>query len=489
MIVEYQTTRAQRARTEAALREIVDPDAVLVGPVVFDQGTYALVSSVAEGASTAFSGGEAPVLENGRVAISLQFGPEGASILDAALQAATPDLSIAFDLTYSGVRSSYDAEIVVDWDKASSSLDEGLSAGVSVYGVSIGGEIERAVTRLMTDGAIRVEVRGEDADMDALVAHVQETATELLFTPVEDPDAATDFADFSGIGGVDENVGKSVNRYFSLNAKAKYRRKEIATTGVSRISLSKQGPATRRWSIVFDAGEIAADLRDDPRFVRTVDLADSAIVERRLRVVADHALREAFEHLLDLATVEVRKTHADGRETFRQATLSPEMVEAGEALTISYPRFAGETAEIWLEYETRVVWAFRGEPESPGPWKTARADEIRVYAPYRMATIYPIGDLEALVQRGVRAVIVEVSYSFLGRERHERRSALTTSAEFPPFDLVAPRDEVDFEYQVTHVYAGDRRETMRSSDRSGFVTIDGTASPSGEETNTRASES
>lgn len=471
MIVEYRTPPSTVRRAATALKELVDPDAVLAGPVVFDSGFYDVVSSTAAGARIGFSSGNAPVLENGRVAISLQFDPEAAAVLDAALQAATPDLSVVFDMLYSGVRASYQADIVVDWDKARSSLDRGLSAGVSVYGVSVGGDIEEAVNTMMADGAITVDVKGEDANMDAIVTHIQEMATKLFFTPLEDTDAsADDFGDFSNVGGVDANAGRSANRYFSINAKVKYKRKEIATTGTTRISLNKSGPATRRWSIVFNAGEVSANLRDDPAYVRTVDLTDSANVERKIDIAIDAGLRSTFAELVDLVTVELRKQHADDRETFRQHTINAEgLDDDAPPPVLRYPRFRREPWEGWLEYDVRYLWSLKGRDSFETPWKRQRSSQIIVSVPYRKVLIQPLGDMAALAEKGVLAVVIEVE----APDTPLKRATAVTSADgFAPFEIVAPRDDVEFAYRVTHIYQGDRRATCESSDRGGFVVFD-----------------
>ena len=196
-MVEYYTPPGRVRRADAALKQLVDPDAELIGPVVFSAGTYSLVSATTEAAEVRFADGAAPALPNGRVAISVRLDQREARILDAALQANTPDLSLVFDLIYAGVTASYDADIVIDWEKASASLDRGFQAGVSVYGIGVGGEMEEAVTDMMSNGAITVEVRGEDANMDAIVTHIQEMATELFFTPLEDVEAADNFGEFS----------------------------------------------------------------------------------------------------------------------------------------------------------------------------------------------------------------------------------------------------------------------------------------------------
>lgn len=467
MILEYGTTPGKLALAERALQSSVDPDSKVDGPVVFQSGDYALVSATGERAERAFSSGLAPVVEGARIALSLRFDARGAQLLAQALKASTPDLSVVFDMAYAGVRKSYNADIVVDWDKAASSLDQGVSADVSVYGVGIGGEIEEAVTKMMSDGAITIDVIGEDASMDGIVTHVQEMATKLFFEPLDDVEAERS----SGLDDTNASAA-GANRYFSINARAKYKRKAITTSGVSRFSLSRQAPATRRWSIVFDAGEIARDLRDDPHHVRTEDLTDSTIKSRRIALQLDVGFRPIFEELVDLVTVEARKIHGDGRTSFDQYTITRDSLNDEALPTLSYPRFEGDGWKDWLSYETRSIWSFRDAERFETGWRQSRDDQITVSAPIRLAPIHPIGDMQALARRGVHAVIIKVKHPYVTGELTTMKSALTTEPLFPAFTVPTTIENEEFAYTVIHVRDNDRRDRFSAADRAGFVVFD-----------------
>ena len=468
-MVEYFTPQQQIKRAEYALRQLVDEESRLLGPVVFDDGTYTLVSSTVSDAGVRFSDGKAPVLSSSRVAISVRLDSRTARLLDAALQSNTPDLSLVFDMVYSGVRSKFDADIIVDWQKASDSLDRGLKAGVSVYGIGVGGEIEQAVTDMLNNGAIKVDVRGSDESMEAMIADIQEAATELFFTPLEDVEADDNFGK---VGLPEIPAGGGANRYFSINAQVKYKVKKIRTSGTTVIQLSKAAAATRRWSIVFDAGEIAANLVNNPAFVRNEDLSQRSMSVRNLVIKPDLELQNSFADIARSVDIEIVKTHADGRETFRQAHLSHDDVAQGKVAQVSYPRFAQESWQDWLSYRYRTQWVLRDDRKFTTDWNTVRAPEINLQVPLRSATIYPLGEMNTLRDHGVQAVIIEVSYPLFSDRQRTVKSVTTSQTAFPEFTVMVPTDHQEFTYTVTQIFAQGRRESYVTQDRAGFVSFD-----------------
>ncbi len=471
-MVEYFTPKHQVRRASRALKDIVSADAELVGPVVFDDGTYSLISATTNDARVRFADGKAPVLSGSKVPISIRLDKEQAKVLGAALTSSTPDLSLVFDMSYSGVRSSFDADVVIDWEKASQSLDRGVKAGISVYGIGVGGEIEQAVSKMLNNGALRIEVRGDDANMEALIASIQQSATELFFTPLEDVEADDNFGQ---IGSPDMASTAGVNRYFSINAQVKYKVKDIATTGQSVISLRKAAAATRRWLIVFDAGEVSKNLLNDPEFVRVEDISNHSMSVRNVVVKPDvswQSQQNSDERLIKSVNVELVKTHSDGRETFRLIHFSGEDLDNRLSRAISYPRYENEAWDNWLQYRYRSVWEFKNQPTSETPWQTVRADEIALDKPYKLTTIQPLGDLRALADRGIRAVIVEVSYPLFGQSKSVLKTALTTETSFDSFSIPVSSEATLFTYTITHIGRDGLRKSYQLNDRAGFAVFD-----------------
>ena len=183
-LVTYDAPEEQVAAAAAALGELHDDAEVeLAGPVVFESGRYVVVSSslASDGIPQALQTGRAPVLVGNELALSFRLEPRDADILLATFRTDTPDLSISFELDYSGLTQAYRAEMIVDWEKAQESV--AASLGLNIYVVAA--EAKTAIDRMRTDGAITLRVDGDDATMEKLVEHVSNKALELMFAPIE----------------------------------------------------------------------------------------------------------------------------------------------------------------------------------------------------------------------------------------------------------------------------------------------------------------
>ena len=64
--------------------------------------------------------GKAPLMEGQKAAVSMALTREGAEILWESFKSDTPDISLVFDMEFSGVREPYEAIIEADWSRVSS---------------------------------------------------------------------------------------------------------------------------------------------------------------------------------------------------------------------------------------------------------------------------------------------------------------------------------------------------------------------------------
>ena len=97
-----------------------DNEVKLRGPLVFSEGRYTLVSSVLNPSTATperklLATGRAPVLEGNRIAFSFDLSPTEATLLLRSLEMRTPDVSIVFDMTFTGLTEAYDADLTIDW--------------------------------------------------------------------------------------------------------------------------------------------------------------------------------------------------------------------------------------------------------------------------------------------------------------------------------------------------------------------------------------
>jgi hypothetical protein len=185
-LVQYDTPENLVKTAQGILRErLKSEDITIKGPLVFDKGRYTLISSIIKSDTSkptrkVLTTGEAPVLEGSRIALTFELKPEASKLLLESFKMATPDVSLVFELGFSGLTDSYDAEMTVDWSEVKKS--EAFKASGSVYIVSA--DVELGFDKLKRDGAIKLKSNGSDQQMEALVQTVYDKLLALMFKPV-----------------------------------------------------------------------------------------------------------------------------------------------------------------------------------------------------------------------------------------------------------------------------------------------------------------
>jgi tetratricopeptide (TPR) repeat protein len=158
-LVAYDVPQEQvrRAQTEVGRKK---PNAKLVGPVNYVEGTFALVTAVTDpqaGLSRRVVGvGNAPLMAGHKAAVSIHLAPEGASLLWESFKQRTPDISVAFEMTVSGYRNPVEAAMSIDWQKVNQTIQIEAAGRYSF----IAAEVDIMLQKMRNNGAIKVELKG-----------------------------------------------------------------------------------------------------------------------------------------------------------------------------------------------------------------------------------------------------------------------------------------------------------------------------------------
>ncbi|WP_316013351.1 hypothetical protein [Roseobacter sp. HKCCA0434] len=474
MVVEYATDPEQVEEAEDSLRALLeDETAFIAGPVLFDAGNYSVVTSVAEDARL-LANRPAPLMEGDRTAITARLSAEEATLLIGTLRTPTPDFSVVFDMAFSGLSQAYDATMVVDWEKTKEAMTAG--AGGSVY--FIGADVELAIEEAMQTGGITLEVNGDDADMEALVAQVHDRALDMMFAPIEVEQVPEDerggLLDAIGalIGG-DGLAGSSNTTGFGLNAS--YRLKDLRSEGITRLSFNKRATLPRRALMTVNLGQVAAL---DGGAVRTVAAVDPATQLRRIFVALDGGLEAELGGFVNSVAVTMRKDHPGGRETIEQIVIRPEDAEDPLAVhgPLLYSNAEREGAASWLTYEVATDWSFQGGGRYRTDGRATDAAMISLTAPFHRHEVAIEGDAATLAEAGVRAVIVEVGADFFG-DRQEARRILRPDPDHPvldvtPISLTLPEGVWSYDWRITWMMRGAPPITASGTDDLGFLFVD-----------------
>jgi hypothetical protein len=478
-LVKVETPEDVKSEAEREVRRLTGiRDAELLGPVIFQEGRYTLVSSIVgrdrTGKRVALATGRAPVLEGNAIALSFQLDTEQAALFLESMQMNTPDVSLVYEMSFSGLSDAYNAELVVDWTAVQKSSD--FSAGGSLY--YVGADVEVVIDELRRENAVRLVVQGSNSNMDAIVNRLYDRVAKMLFDPIEpartNKENRGSLIDALSTLTEPENITRIARGVSGFGFNATYKAKTIKRTGTSVFNFDQQETVQRYATIVFNIGDLYAEYGDDPAYFRAVNLYDPVYEQRVVHVGLDGALLPEFDRFVNSVSLTLKKTHDNGVEELRELVLDRDRVRDGiGALQLVYGWNGDDDREGWLEYEYRTRWSFQNGGVFETEWQPSSAPMIDLFAPYERRSVDLLGDLRQLERQAVRAVVVRVTYPFFGGERSERR-IIYTSAEpvNDPIQLTQPLGDSRYDVSVLWQLIGGKQIIDSYSDDTGLIVID-----------------
>ncbi len=188
-LVTWGYSGAEMSTAESILQS-KDPQARIDGPVPFKEGTFRVISATA-GEGGLFTRrivgeGKAPILPGQKAAVSIALTEEGATLLWESFQNPTSDISVQFIMKFTGVTPAFQAKLKVNWDKVYQQHDIRLHAEAQLKVVKLEADVRAILEELRQQGAIQLDVVGENQDMqkmlDAVYTHLLSMMCEKVPT-------------------------------------------------------------------------------------------------------------------------------------------------------------------------------------------------------------------------------------------------------------------------------------------------------------------
>ena len=355
-LVTYNTDEKKIAKAQERLREKLNNDeAQIKGPIIFKEGRYALISSIinpdnGQSEKKLLAMGAAPVLQGSKIALSFELDPQRSKLLLESFKTNTPDVSIVFDLTFSGLLDAYNAKMTVDW--AEVQKYEKIGGGVQIYFVSA--ELEKIYEELRRTSAIKLDVVGEDSRMQKIVDEAYAKVTEMMFQRVQPEQVpATDQNSLAGMLGsvLGSSGGGGSGSGFPLGAHFGYKRKDIKMSGKSVLDFSSRNATERHHYITFNMGDLFKKYGADSNYFRTISLYDPEFQIRQIFVGIDGSIIPEFEKMINNVTITLRKKHQNGSSTFKEVIIKKGTLESNKELMMTYNSVGDLDREKWLQYE------------------------------------------------------------------------------------------------------------------------------------------
>lgn len=478
-LVQYDTPENLVKTAQGILRErLKSEDITIKGPLVFDKGRYTLISSIIKSDTSkptrkVLTTGEAPVLEGSRIALTFDLKPEASKLLLESFKMATPDVSLVFELGFSGLTDSYDAEMTVDWSEVKKS--EAFKASGSVYIVSA--DVELGFDKLKRDGAIKLKSNGSDQQMEALVQTVYDKLLTLMFKPVKPetvpPDQQGGLMDAllgpNGILGSKNTLGFGLNVGFQM--------KDLQSEGKTNLYFKGRSTVNRTHFVTFNIGNLYNEYGKDEKYFKDIPMYDPTFQQREVLVGVDGDLEKEFTKMVNSVTVILDKKHQDGRETLHSVIITKKSQDSlkvsKKPLAMVYG-FQKDTNRVeWLKYKYKTIWQFQGGGNLEMDWKTESSAMINLYTPFIRKTIMLEGDAKAINAKNIRAISVQIEYPFFGQKKQQRVTLKTSeSLTDKKFEITLPNNVEEVDYSITWFGNDGSQKNVKGKDKYGLIFLD-----------------
>ncbi|MDY8138112.1 hypothetical protein [Aquimarina sp. 2201CG5-10] len=478
-LVLYDTPKELISNAERFLKKKLENDEIILrGPIIFDSGKYTLVSSILNPSSGTskkeiLGTGVAPIIENSKIPLSFDIDPVKSKLLLESFKMSTPDVSLVFELGFSGLTESYEAELEIDWSEVKKS--HAFDAGGSIY--FVGADVGLGFDKLRKDNAIKFTSTGSDESMESLVQTVYNKLLELMFkpTPLEQvpeehrgglEDAISSMISPDGMMGSRNTTGFGIN--------VGYQYKEHKTTGKSNMVFKGRSTVNRNHYITFNAGNLYKKYGDNKEIFKDVPLWDPAFQQRDVYVGVDGNIEKEFDKMLNSVTVKLNKQHQNGDNTLKEVLLTKDTYKSSNGkIAMKYLNHEDADKNEWLNYQYKTTWKFIGGGTFNEEWKTESASMINLYTPFQRRRIDLSGDLKVFQENNIRAVAVKINYDFFGDPKSKHLTLYPTdniSDKF--FEITLPKGKDDVDYTITWYVKNDAPIQKKGVDQYGLIFID-----------------
>lgn len=475
-LVQYNTPQQKVAQASTALKKLLKNDAVqLQGPVIFTSGKYALVSSILNSNTgnaerNLLAMGEAPVLEGSRIALSFELTPEQSKLLLESFKMQTPDISLVFDMTFEGLNDAFDATMTVNWSEVQKS--RGMKAGGSY--AFMGAEVEAQIEELVRNNAIQLTTTGKDASMEAMISRVYDKLLELLYQPVQPEEMMEQGSITDALSALlnpnSEIFSGGKTSGFSLYGGFQY--KDIQSEGSTVLNFNSRSVTSRHHYITFNIGSFYEKYGENTQHFKTVSMDDPAFQQREIYVGVDGALVGEFDKMVNSVTVRLRKAHQSGDTTIKELIIRRNTLEEAEPLQVVYGSREDHNRTEWLNYQYQTLWQFQGGYGTyTSDWTDNSSAMINLFVPYERRKIQLSGDMEALQQQGIKAVVTQISYEFFG-EKRKLQQVIRQGHTPEDFELIMPLNQYAYNFSIVWINQDSTRVEKQGTDSLGLLFFD-----------------
>ena len=454
-LVEFTLPPAQVVEIQKKL-EKEQAGAKLRGPVPLQQATEdgrdglgsfrvvsATLSDSGEGgfARKLITSGRAPLTPGSKAVVAAMLNQEGATLLWDTLNSPTSDVSVAITGYYEAAVKAYNAKVEAKMDV----IYEHYSRVANMQRGFTKREMRKINDELTRSGDIKIEVvdRSKSLGIDAgamqgIVDIITTKLTELMFDAdagwAKAPEKETAVAD-GQIPGRQERggftkwfAGTGDQEYTTDNQYVLKKRKDITRNSFT-LNLSLSSTIRVPVDSSGNLGGIYAEFKNDPRYFRVVNLADTAFEKRQVHFQVDGNYLDSFQDTINFVSVNFRKTYPDQPAFTTSVVFTHDDIKGGRTMKqVEYPRL-GAVEKDWRGYEYQVRWSVRdrptvGVPAKDDQWISTEDPAVSLVPPFERRIVEIDADPALLKEAGILTAVVEFATPLVGKPQLQRKATL-----------------------------------------------------------------
>jgi hypothetical protein len=448
------------------------PNGRIVGPVPLLQalkdgeegvGSFEVVSAIlADREKGGFTrslvtSGRAPLVPGSKAVVAALLTPQGATLLWDSMSGPTSDVSVAIHAYYEAAVKAYNAKVTAQME----TVYTHFSRIANQQQDFTRRQVRDIVDDLQRKGDLKVEALDRSGglgikvdDMGGILQVVTEKLIEVMFDhktgwSAEPPrEVAVEANQIRGrqqrgwlsriFGGAQDTKYFSDDQYV-LKQRTDVRRNEFTLT------LGKSTTIKVPVDTAGNLGGLYSALKQDPRYFRIVNLADTAFESRPVHFQVDGEYVDSFQDTLNFVSVNFRKVYGNQPPFTKALTFSHAEIKEGKTVQeLVFPRLGAE-GPGWAEYEYQVRWSLRdgdtlSVPAASAKWHKAQDPRIALTPPFEKQVIEIDADRALFVANGVATAIVEIGTTLGGKPRLRQKGILRAADASPTTRVAVYRD-------------------------------------------------
>lgn len=469
-LTTYSTPASQVESAQSMIRELLENDSLLLrSPVNFERGRCHLISSIEENETKKnqlLATVEAPVFSGLKVAKSIPLNQFQTALLQASLNQATADLSMTYELEFTGLSNYYEAEIEVDWERLQNSQLTGGEVGLYF----LNAEIEKGFEELIDKKIIRFTEVGANTSMEHLTQAVYEKLLEILYEPVTQENLSGEEKEKMN-NNIANAIKGNISKVLPFRFGVTYKRKKIQKANQTKLIFKGRSAVKRTHYITFNLKESLQNFINDERLFPPVTSLDF-FQHRVIYLGIDGAIESELDQMVNYVSVSLKKKDKNGKEIIQEVLINKEnFTKSTSDFSFSYSKNEEEDMNDWMSYEYKETWFFRGGKSFTTDWKRANENLINLYVPYERKEILILGDWEEINSANVKAIYVKLKYSFFGETQITPITIIPAKAfQEIKLEITLPKNQTVYDYEI--VWIGKELPVVNGQSEAGAIFID-----------------